>query len=60
MTSDALVSDAMKRQIGFFPAFRAVFQKETTAWASSPLTMIFLFVFLCLSGAFTFHLGGFF
>ena len=60
MTSDALVSDEMKRQIGFFPAFRAVFQKETTAWASSPLTMIFLFVFLCLSGAFTFHLGGFF
>ena len=60
MTSDAPVSGTMKRQIGFFPAFRAMFRKETSACGTSPLTMIFLFVFLCLSGAFTFHLGGFF
>ena len=55
-----MTSRPVTRKIGFFPAFRAVFLKETTAYGTSPLTMIFLFVFLCLSGAFTFHLGGFF
>lgn len=41
-------------------AIAAVMRRELAAYFATPLAMVFLIVFLLVSGAFTFYLGGFF
>lgn len=38
----------------------SVFRREFAAYFATPLALVFLVIFLALSGAFTFYLGGFF
>ena len=37
-----------------------IFRRELNAYFSTPLAYVFIVIFLALSGAFTFYIGGFF
>ena len=42
------------------PVFRAIFKREFRSYFATPLALVFLTIFLMLSGFFTFKLGGFY